>query len=183
MRLRHEPLEVVDEALAAVLGVLVVPADVDRFLRADFLAVAAEDAAEFVDLEQQRIAVALLVLTRHQLDAVGGADGGAEPARDALGLAVLGREHAVRAAPSLADGLLLLGVLRGHLLLEDVPQRVLHPAEGGTYVARLLDRSLDGLHADGHQSPASESGGAICAVARGAVTARSFARSRRSRRE
>ena len=58
VRLRHQPLEVVDETLAAVLGVLVVPADVDRLFRADFLAVAAEDAAELVDLEHERIAVA-----------------------------------------------------------------------------------------------------------------------------
>src|SRR3954452_15657969 len=75
MRLRHKALEIVDEALAAVLRVLVVPADVDRFLRADFLAVAAEDAAELVDLEYERIAVALLVFTRHELDAVRRADG------------------------------------------------------------------------------------------------------------
>ena len=64
MRLRHQALEIVDETLARVLGVLVVPADVDRFLRTHFLAVAAENAAEFVDLVDQRIAVALFVFAR-----------------------------------------------------------------------------------------------------------------------
>src|ERR1043165_5332660 len=80
MHLGAQPLEVIDEAVAAVLRVLVVHADVDRFFGADFLAVAAEDAAEFVDLIDQRIAIAGFVLARDQLDAVGGADLRAYPA-------------------------------------------------------------------------------------------------------
>src|SRR3982751_1468251 len=90
VRLRGEPLEVVDEALPAVLGVLVVATDVDRLLRTDLLTVAAEDAAELVDLEQQRVAVPVLVLAGHKLDAVRRADRGAEAAGHALRLAVLG---------------------------------------------------------------------------------------------
>src|SRR6478752_7443125 len=100
MRLGRQPLEVVDEPLAAVLRVLVVPTDVDRFLRAHLLAVAAEDAAELVDLEHERVAVPLLVLAGHELDAVGRADARAEAAGDALRLAVLRREHAMRPPPA-----------------------------------------------------------------------------------
>src|ERR1700749_66647 len=83
--LRHQAFQVVDEPLTAGLGVLVVAADVDRLLRADFLAVAAEDAAELVDLEDERVAVALFVFTGDQFDAVRRADGWAQPAGDALG--------------------------------------------------------------------------------------------------
>src|SRR6185312_66231 len=98
--LRHQPLEVVNETLAAVFRVLIVPSDVDRFLRAHLLAVAAEDATELVDLEHERVAVAVLVLTRHELDAIGRAHRRTESARDALGLAVFSRQHAVRPAPA-----------------------------------------------------------------------------------
>src|SRR5687767_2340891 len=100
MRLCHQPLEVVHEPFAAVLRVLVVPAHVNRFLGADFLAVAAEDAPELVDLEHQRIAIALLVLARHELDAIRRTDRWAQPARDALGFPVLRREHPVRPTPA-----------------------------------------------------------------------------------
>src|SRR4051812_48924211 len=100
MRLSHEALEVVDEPFARVLRVLVVPPHVDRFLRADFLAVAAEDAAELVDLEHERITISLLVLTGHELDAVGRTHRGAQAAGDALRLAILRGEHPVRAAPA-----------------------------------------------------------------------------------
>src|SRR5262245_65771545 len=99
MRLRHEPLEVVDEPFTTVLRVLIVPANVNRFLRANLLAVPAEDAAELVDLEHERVAISLFVLAGDQLDAIGRAHRGAQTARDALGLAVFRREHAVRAAP------------------------------------------------------------------------------------
>src|SRR5215204_1858199 len=100
MRLRHEPLEIIHEPLAAVLRVLVMATHVDRFLRANFLAIATEDAAELIDLEYERVAVALLVLTRHELDAVRRADGRAQPARDAFRLAGFRREHAMRTAPA-----------------------------------------------------------------------------------
>ena len=62
MRLRHEPLEIVDKTFPAVLGVLVVAADVNSLLRTNLLAVATENAPELVDLEDQRIAVPFLVL-------------------------------------------------------------------------------------------------------------------------
>src|ERR1700691_6050717 len=81
MRLRHQSLEVVHEPVAAVFGVLVVAPDVDRLFGADFLAIAAEDAPELVDLEHQRVAVALFVLARDQLDAIGRADRGTQSAR------------------------------------------------------------------------------------------------------
>src|SRR5256886_5040319 len=70
VRLRAQPLEVVHEPVPRVLRVLVVHAHVDRLLGAYLLAVAAKHAAELVDLVDQRIAVALLVFARHELDAV-----------------------------------------------------------------------------------------------------------------
>src|SRR3954471_10737600 len=95
MRLRHQPLEIVDESLAAVLRVLVVATDVNRLLGTHLLAVPAEDAAEFVDLEDQRIAISRLVLTRDELDAVRRADRRTQAATDALRLAIFGRQHPV----------------------------------------------------------------------------------------
>src|SRR5688572_12763007 len=100
MRLRREALEIVDEAVARVLRILIVHADVNRFLGAHFLAIAAEDAAELVDLVNQRIAMALFVLARDELDAVGGADLRAQAARHALGAPLLVGEHAVGPAPT-----------------------------------------------------------------------------------
>src|SRR5439155_19936188 len=99
MRLRHQSLEVVDESVAAVLGVLVVPADVNRFFRTDLLTVTAEDAAEFVDLEHEWIPVPRLILARDELDAVGRTDRRTESTPDTLRLAVLGGKHAMRPAP------------------------------------------------------------------------------------
>src|SRR5205809_3864330 len=99
MRLGHQPLQVVHEPLARVLGVLVVPAHVNRFFGADLLAVAAENTAELVDLEHERIAISLLVLARNQLDTVGRTHRGTQSARDALRFPVFRGEHAVRAAP------------------------------------------------------------------------------------
>src|SRR5687767_8501997 len=72
--LGHQPVQVVDEALARILGILVVLAHVDRLDRTHLLAHAAEDAAELVDLVNDRIAVALIVLAGHQPDAVGRTD-------------------------------------------------------------------------------------------------------------
>src|SRR5438045_9575832 len=87
------------------------PADVNCLLGADLLTVPAEDAAKFVDLEQKRIPVAILVFTGHELDAVGRTHRWTEAARDALCLAVLGGEHAVRTAASRSDRPLLVGIL------------------------------------------------------------------------
>src|SRR5437867_7509538 len=66
MCLRRQPLEIVDKPVARVFRVLVVHADVDRLFGAHFLAVAAEDAAELVDLVDQGIAVTLFVLARSE---------------------------------------------------------------------------------------------------------------------
>src|SRR5262245_7904166 len=142
MRLRHQPLEVVDESLATVLGVLVVPSDVDRFLRTHLLAVAAEDAAELVDLEDQRITVPLLVLARHELDAVRRTYRGTEAAGHTLGLAVLRGEHAVRATPPRRERPFLLRVLNRDLFLEHVLQGQGHPLQRRPQIARLRDGTL-----------------------------------------
>src|SRR5581483_4734595 len=157
MRLRAQALEVVHEPVARVLGVLVVNAHVDRLLGADFLAIPAEDAAELVDLVDQRAAVALLVLSRHPLDAVRRADLGAPPAGDALGPPLLVGEHAVRAAPPRRDrpvrGAFLLGVLHRHLGPKQMPQRERHPLEGGAHVGGPTAGPPHHLHPDRHQAP------------------------------
>src|SRR6266581_3266833 len=156
VRLRAQPLQVVHEAVARVLGVFVVHADVDRLFGADFLAVAAEDAAELVDLVDQRVAVPVLVLPRDQLDAVGRADLRAQAAGHALGAALLVGEHAVRAAPALRDRPVgraaLLGILHRHLGPEQVPEREPHALERGPQVGRLGRGPLHDLHTDGHQA-------------------------------
>src|SRR5687768_14282982 len=103
MRLVHQALKIVHESLAAVLGILVVTPDVNRFLRADLLAVSAEDAAEFVDLENERIAVPFFVLPRYELDAIGGTYRRAQATGDALRLARFRGQHTVRAAPARRD--------------------------------------------------------------------------------
>src|SRR5687768_11119755 len=156
MGLGHQTLEVVNEPLAAVLGVLVVPAHVDRLLGADLLAVAAEDAAELVDLEDEWIPVPVLVLARNELDAVGRAHRRTEPAGDALRLPRLGREHPVRPAPPWRELPFLVGVLERDLVrVDEVLERERHALQRGADVADLLDRTLEHLHGDRHQSPVS----------------------------
>src|SRR5690349_4843109 len=156
VRLRAQPLQIVDEAVARVLGVFVMHADVNRLFGADFLAVTAEHAAELVDLVDQRVAVAVLVLPRHELDAVGGTDLRAQAAGDALGAALLVGQHAVCAAPALRDRPVgraaLLGILHRHLGPEDVPEGEPHALECGPHVRRLGLRPLHDLHTDGHQA-------------------------------
>src|SRR6266550_1383532 len=140
MRLRHQPLEIVHEPFAAVFRVFVMPPDVNRFLRTHFLTVAAEDAPELVDLEQQGIAIALLVFARYELDTVRRADRRTQTARDALRFAVFGREHTVRSAPAWRERPLLLGVLDRHRIAgEKMSQRQRHAAQRRAYITRLLD--------------------------------------------
>src|SRR6266511_1308946 len=62
VRLGAQPLEVVDEPVPRVLRVLVVHADVDRFLGAHLLAVAAEDAPLPAHLRDRRVPLHLLRL-------------------------------------------------------------------------------------------------------------------------
>src|SRR2546422_3441725 len=158
MRLRAQALEIVDEAIARELRVLEVHAHVDRLLGADFLAVPAEYATELVDLVDQGVAVALLVLPRHELDAVGGADLGAQPAGDAFGAPLLVGEHAVGAAPARRErpvlAALFLRVLHRHLRPPQVAERERHALERGAEVGRLGAGPLHHLHADGHVSAA-----------------------------
>src|SRR3989440_12490797 len=155
MRLRAETLEIVDEAIACVLGVLVMHADVDGFLRTHFLAVAAEHAAEFVDLVDQRITVALFVFARHQLDAVRGTDLRAQTARHALRSTLLVGEHAMRAAPARGQRpifrRLFLGILHRDFRPKQMAERQRHAFERGPQVRRLLRWSFQDFHADWHQ--------------------------------
>src|SRR5438105_2105060 len=155
MRLRAEALQIVDEAVARVLGVLVMHADVDGFLRTHFLAVAAEHAPELVDLVDQRIAVALFVFARYQLDAVRRTDLGTQAARHALRPALLVREHAMRAAPARGQRpifrRLLLGILHRDFGPQQMAERQRHAFERGTQVRRLLRRAFQDFYADRHQ--------------------------------
>src|SRR3954469_24193606 len=155
MRLRHQSLQIVHESFAAVLGVFEVTSDVNRFLRADFLTVAAEDAAEFVDLEEQRIAIAVLVLTGHELDAIRRTDRRAETAGDALRLPIFSGEHPVRPTPSRRERPFLFRILNRHLVLKEMLQGDSHPTERRADIARLRDGTFENLHTDSHQSPAS----------------------------
>ncbi len=71
MVLLHEPVQVVDEALPRVLGVLEVDAHVNGLHGTDLLAHPAENAPELVDLVDHGITVALVVLpptSRMQLE-------------------------------------------------------------------------------------------------------------------
>src|SRR3954463_11643313 len=179
MRLRHQPLQIVDESLAAVLGIFEVTSDVNRFLGADFLTVAAEDAAEFVDLEEQRIAIAVLVFTRHELDAIRRTDSRAETASDALRLPIFGGEHPVRPSPTRRERPFLFRILNRHLVLEEMLQGDCHPAQRRPNIARLRDGTFENLHTDSHQSPASAGEKRANATA----ASRSFSNSRRSSRE
>src|SRR5262245_49466791 len=154
MRLGGQPFEIVDEADARVLRVLVVHADVNRFFRADFLAIAAKDAAKLIDLVNQRIAMALLVFSRHELDAVRGTDLRAQPAGDALRSALLVGQHAMRAAPARRKrpvlGGLLLGILHRDLGSQQMAERQRHPLERRAQIRGLPGRPLHDFHADRH---------------------------------
>src|SRR6266536_2009227 len=126
MRLRRQPLEVIDKSRSAVFSVLVVTADVDRFVGTNFLAVAAEYAAELVNLEDQRIPVSLFVFAGHELDAVRRTDGGTQSAGDTFRFPRFRRQHPVRTPPPRRDLPLLLRILNGHLALEEMLERERH---------------------------------------------------------
>src|SRR5882672_3276851 len=157
MRLIHQPLQVIDEALAAVLRILVVASHVDRLFGANLLTVATEDAAELIDLEHEQIPIPFLVLSRNELDTVRGTHCRTEAARDTACLAGLGREHSMRAAPARRDRRFLLGILHGHpaVDVEEMLHGERHTPEGRADVTDILDRSLDHLDLDCHYLPAS----------------------------
>src|SRR5690606_394996 len=157
MGLRGESFVVIDEPVPGVLGVLEVHPDMDRLLRADLLAVAAEDAAELVDLVDQREPVPLLVLPGDELDAVRRADLRTEPAGDALRAAEFVGQHPVRAAPPRRDPPAVvaadLRVLHRHAGLQHVPEGERHPLDGGPDVGHAPVGSWQDLHADRHRQP------------------------------
>src|SRR6266404_3721896 len=103
MRLRREPLEIVNESLPAVLCVLIMPADVNRLFGTHFLTISTEDAAELVDLENEWIAIPFFVFTWHELDAVRWTHGRTEPTGDTLCLAGFSCQHSMRSTPSRRD--------------------------------------------------------------------------------
>src|SRR5206468_9156867 len=164
VRLRAQPLEVVHEPVARVLRVLVVHAHVDRFLGANLLTVPTEHAAELVDLVDQWIPVALLVLSGHELDTVRRADLGAQAARDALGAPLLIGEHAMRAAPPRRErpvlAALFLRILHRHFGPPQVAQGERHALERSAQVGDFGPRPLHHFHADRHQTPPAPSSAA-----------------------
>src|SRR6266566_4083549 len=161
MRLIHQTLQVVDESVPAVLGVLVVAPNVNRLLRTYFLAVPAEDAAEFIDLEDQWISVPFFVFPGDQLDAIRRTYGRTKAAGDTTGLPRLGRQHSVCAAPARRDRRFLLRILDRHspVDVEQMLHRQRHSLERGADVADVIDWPLDHLHCNCHYLPASAATG------------------------
>src|SRR4051794_39520352 len=100
MILRHQAIEIIDETLARVFRILEILSDVDRLDRTYFLAHAAEDAAELVDLVDNRIPISLIVLAGHQPNAIRRTNRRAQAARNALRTTVRMCRHDVRAAPA-----------------------------------------------------------------------------------
>src|SRR5260370_12606741 len=114
MGLRRKPLEIVNEPFSAVLCVLVMASDVNRFFGTHFLAISAEDAAELVDLEYERVSVSLFVFTGHKLDAVCRTHRWTKPTRDTFFFAGFSRQHAMRSTPSRRDLHFLFWILDRH---------------------------------------------------------------------
>src|SRR5262249_44833698 len=147
--LSHQAIEVVHEALARVLRVLIVLPDVNRFYGADLLAHPAEDAAELIDFVNHRITVPLIVFARHEPDAVRRTNRGAKSARDTLRAAIRVLLHPVRAAPALVELRLLIRVLdRDFLRIREVLERERHPTHGSAEVRSLVYRALHGFDVD-----------------------------------
>src|SRR2546423_2948167 len=178
VRLIHQALQVVDKAIPAILGILVMASDVDRLLRTNLLTVAAEDAAKFVDLEDERVAVPFLVLARHQLDAVRRADRRTQTAGDTSGLSRLGRQHAVCAAPARRDRRFFLGILGRDptVHVEEMLDGERHPLERRPDIADVADRPLNNLHLDRHYLPASRAAVAVTSRRRSSCRIRSISR-------
>src|SRR5256885_12522448 len=112
VRLIHQALQIVNESFAAVLGVLVMPTEMDSLLGANLLAVSAENATELIDLEHEWVTIPLLVLTGHEFDAIGWADCRTKSARDTTSFTRFSREHAMRATPARGNRRLLFRILR-----------------------------------------------------------------------
>jgi hypothetical protein len=100
MILLHETVQIIHEPLSSIFGVLEVDPHVDGLHRTDLLAHPAEDAPELVDLINDGIPVALIILPTHEPDAVRGANRGAKPAGHTLGSAVGVNLHPVGASPT-----------------------------------------------------------------------------------
>ena len=156
----------VDELLAAVVGELVLVAHRQRARRARLDAQSAEDAAQVVDLVDAAVALAgreallLGVVRALDVDRVGRAGPGAQLAADALLETVGVAVEQVAAVEARRGGLLLLGVLLGHDLLE-------HRAEGH---AEALERAQEvGHRSSSVRASSGSSAGVRAAVSAGSV--------------
>src|SRR5690606_41830206 len=124
-----------NEQLPREFCVRVFLTDVDRLDRPDLVAHAAEDAAEVVDLVDDRVPVPLVVLPGHEPDAVRRTDRRAEAAGHALRAPIRVHLHALRAPPPLGQLPLLVRVLHRDLSrVDEVPERESHAPQRGTQV-------------------------------------------------
>ena len=129
---------VVDHFLAAPSGERVVLHQEDRLLRTDLLAIAAEDAAEHVDLEFPGHLLSVwpvggLVVRsgRDDPDRLGWADEFAELAGNALRVALLVPHQVGRPAVAFGHDPLLFRILHRHFLAKKMTNRDLKPADDG----------------------------------------------------
>src|SRR5437763_3712618 len=165
MGLRRQPLEVVNEPFPAVLGVLVMPADVNRLFRTHLLAVPAEDATELVDFENERITIPFFVFTRHELDAVGWTNGRTKSTSDAFCFARFSGQHPMRSPPPRRDLHFLFGILDRHLVrLDQMPRGERHPLERCPEVTHVLDRTVENFNVDCHGRSPSDARGERAAI-------------------
>ena len=134
---------------------------------------AADDAAELVDDEGRGILLnpVVVVLGRHDVDAVGGAGGGAAHAGHAAYLAVVAVHEAVEAAVALGVAPLDLGILDGGdvFAAEEVSEHL--PRGHGEAADDLRDVGLDAEgalgalgDADGHRHGGSQNASTMMAV-------------------
>src|ERR1017187_5684024 len=132
---REEFFLVVNHLRAACAGERIILLQENGLLRPDFLAEAAEDAAEHVDLEFERHLLGVRTVGqgtgragRNNFDRLGWADEFAKLARDALGVAFLIAHEIWRPAVAFGHNPLFLGILHRHLLLEEMTERDFEPA-------------------------------------------------------
>ena len=133
MVLLHEAVQIVHEPVPGIFSVLEMDPNVDGLDGAYLLAHAAEDAPELVDFVNDGVAIPLVVLSTHQTDAVGWADGGAKTAGYTLRPAVGMHLHPMSPPPSGGKFRSFLRVLEGDLIgIHKMLEGQGHSLKGGT---------------------------------------------------
>src|SRR5262245_28550042 len=138
----EEPLLVVEHRVAVVGRGLHLAAHPDRLLGAGLLTEAAEHAARHVDVEGLGVALdaGARELARHDADAVGRAGELAEPAGDALGLAVVELHQHGHAPEGVGEVDALLGIL------DDEVGAALAGDEAAQVAEEMAARDREALH-------------------------------------